>query len=135
MIRLLTFFSLVVLFVVYSAVVYTTGTESGIRLTTAEQQLINKGKSLYQAKNCQACHQLYGLGGYLGPDLTTAFSDKHRGPGLIRALLRSGGNLMPDFKFSNQQIDELIAYLKYVDTTATPIKETRAKIQRGLSNR
>ena len=50
MIRLLTFFSLVVLFVVYSAVVYTTGTESGIRLTTAEQQLINKGKSLYQAK-------------------------------------------------------------------------------------
>ena len=116
---------LIVLFLLYtgySILVYTKGTQSSISMAPGEQQRIRYGKQLYQEYNCQACHQIYGLGGYLGPELTTAYSDRDRGEPLIRALLRSGGNRMPDFHFTPLQIDALIAYLKYVDTTAAPIK-------------
>ena len=28
------------------------------------------GRLIWQKYNCQSCHQLFGLGGYLGPDLS-----------------------------------------------------------------
>lgn len=124
MIRVTVLLSLISLYAGYSFLVYTHGTQSKLSFAPAEQKKINEGKKLYQQNNCQACHQVYGLGGYLGPDLTTAYSDKNRGEKFMRALLSSGGNRMPDFHFNTQEIDALIAYLKYVDTTATPIKPT-----------
>jgi len=122
MIRVVIFCLLIALFLGYSFLVYTKGTENNLSFTKAEQQKIREGKHLYQQYNCQACHQIYGLGGYLGPELTTAFSDKNRGENYLRALLQAGGSRMPNFHFSTHQIDALLAYLKYVDTTATPIK-------------
>ena len=109
-------------FIVYSGFIYTRGTESDIIIPASEQKLADEGKLIYQQYNCQSCHQVYGLGGYLGPDLTTAWSDPHRGEMLIKAMLVSGGNRMPAFGFNDEQIKALTAYLKYVDTTATPIK-------------
>ena len=35
-----------------------------------------EGKIVFQKYNCISCHQLYGLGGYLGPDLTNVISEK-----------------------------------------------------------
>ena len=122
MIRVVILLLLIVLFCGYSLLVYTKGTESRLSFTSIEQQKINDGKRLYQQYNCQACHQIYGLGGYLGPELTTAYSDKKRGENYMKAMLSAGGNRMPNFHLSAQQINALIAYLKYVDTTATPIK-------------
>lgn len=122
MIRVVIFCLLIIFFFGYSFLVYTKGTESTLSFTNIEQQQINAGKQLYQQKNCQACHQIYGLGGYLGPELTTAYSDKTRGEPYLRAMLAVGSNRMPNFHFSTKEIDELIAYLKYVDTTATPVK-------------
>lgn len=111
------------MYAVYSVLVYTKGTEGEkIAFSQKEQQVIASGKQLYQQYNCQSCHQLYGLGGYLGPDLTTAYSDKHRGEAYMKAMLQSGGNRMPDFNFSKTEIEHLIAYLKYVDSTATPLR-------------
>jgi len=123
MIRVVILLLLIVLYCVYSLLIYTKGTESRLSVTSIEQQKINDGKRLYQQYNCQACHQVYGLGGYLGPELTTAYSDKNRGENFMRAMLHAGGNRMPNFHLNTQQIDALIAYLKYVDTTATPIKQ------------
>ncbi len=120
--RTIIILSLFALYAGYSLLVYTRGTQSKLSFSPAEQQKINAGKQLYQQKNCQACHQIYGLGGYLGPELTTAYSDKTRGEPYLRAMLAVGSNRMPNFHFSTREIDELIAYLKYVDTTATPIK-------------
>ena len=37
------------------------------------------GKVLYQKYNCTACHQIYGLGGFLGPDLTIVVSQQGKG--------------------------------------------------------
>lgn len=119
--RVTIFCLLMVLFFGYTLLVYTKGTETGLSFTNAEQQKINSGKQLYQQYNCQACHQIFGLGGYLGPELTKAYSDKSRGEQYMKAILSVGGSRMPDFRFSAKQIDALIAYLKYVDTTATPV--------------
>ncbi|MGN6166484.1 MAG: c-type cytochrome [Flavisolibacter sp.] len=123
MIRVALLLLLIALYSGYSLLIYTKGTESQLAATGIDQQKISDGKRIYQQYNCQACHQVYGLGGYLGPELTTAYSDKNRGEKYMRALLSAGGNRMPNFHFSAQQIDALIAYLKYVDTTATPIKQ------------
>ncbi|HEY0750891.1 MAG TPA: cytochrome c [Chitinophagaceae bacterium] len=114
--------TLCILYSGYSVLVYTKGTHNRYSFSNSEQELISEGKRIYQEYNCMSCHQVYGLGGYLGTDLTTAYSDKRRGEAYMRALLQSGGSRMPDFKFKPKQIDAIIAYLKYVDTTATPIK-------------
>jgi nitric oxide reductase subunit C len=102
--------------------VYTKGTAGNVTPAAEMQKAVSLGKQLYQQYNCSACHQIFGLGGYLGPELTTAYSDKNRGEAYMRAMLQVGGNRMPNFHLAPQQIDALIAYLKYVDTTATPIK-------------
>ena len=113
---------LVLLYAGYSLLIYTKGTQENIILSKRERVAVSKGKELYQQYNCQSCHQLYGLGGYLGPDLTTAYSDAARGKNYIKAMLRSGGNRMPDFHFSGEEIEHLTAYLKYVDSTAASLR-------------
>ena len=80
------------------------------------------GKVLYQKYNCTACHQIYGLGGFLGPDLTTVFSQQGKGEAYIKAFLQSGTQRMPDFHLSKYDINSLSEYLKYIDSTAVTYK-------------
>lgn len=87
---------------------------------TAEAQ---KGKLLFQKYNCTACHQLYGLGGYMGPDLTNVMSKEGIGEMYVRAFLQNGTQRMPNFNFSEDEIKSLVGYLKYVDKTGiSPVK-------------
>jgi nitric oxide reductase subunit C len=109
-------------YVLYSSVVYTKGTENNLQLTNAEWKKVDHGKQLFQEYNCISCHQLYGLGGYLGPELTTAYSDKNRGEQLMRIFLKAGGYRMPNFHLHDEEINDLISYLKYIDSTATTYK-------------
>jgi nitric oxide reductase subunit C len=122
MFRILLFISLFTIYAVYSAVVYSKGTRDTVPYDAAARADILHGKHLYQQYNCTACHQLYGLGGYLGPELTTACSDPLRGEVYMRAFLQAGGTRMPNFHFSKEQIDALISYLCYVDETAITYK-------------
>jgi nitric oxide reductase subunit C len=102
-------------FVFYSAYVYTAGTEaSNIPRASDETRY---GQQLFQQHNCVACHQFYGLGGYMGPDLTNTIS--RRGPAYARALLANGTSRMPDFDLATEEIDALLAFLVFVDTTGT----------------
>lgn len=116
--KLWVFGGLFISYVLYSLLVYTEGTENKIAVTPDVQQ----GKLLYQKYNCASCHQLYGLGGYLGPELTTAWSDPHRGEAFMRAFLQGGGRRMPNFKFSEKEINAILRYLQYVDATAAKEK-------------
>ncbi|CAN5298925.1 cytochrome c [soil metagenome] len=97
----------------FSAWVYTSGTE--LTNTIVPEHAL-KGKIIWQEKNCISCHQIYGLGGYLGPDLTHAISDEKRGKNYVTALITSGGNRMPDFKFNTEEVNALVEYLSFVDT-------------------
>jgi nitric oxide reductase subunit C len=74
-----------------------------------------RGKALWQKHNCTACHQIYGLGGYLGPDLTNEYS--LRGSTFIHIFLQTGNTTMPNYHLSETEIQELTDYLKSIDLT------------------
>jgi nitric oxide reductase subunit C len=107
---------LLILFTGYSGYVYTTGTDFHSGKNFSKSQ-ISIGKILYQEKNCTACHQIYGLGGYLGPDLTNVISQKGKGEEYVRAILRTGTGRMPDYGFSEEEINALTAFLIDVNET------------------
>lgn len=123
--KIIIFISLFIVFVIYSIAVYTNGTEKFIRYSGAELKRINNGKTIFQNLNCISCHQLYGLGGFLGPELTTAWSDKNRGEIYIRTFLMAGGTRMPKYNFTEDEINSLVEYLRYVDSTAITYKGQR----------
>jgi len=77
----------------------------------------DKGKFVWQQYNCNACHQVYGLGGFLGPDLTNTYSLK--GKDYIKAFLYSGTTTMPNFHLSETEINALLAWLKHTDASGS----------------
>src|SRR5262245_11266602 len=123
MVKIAAFTILFGIYLIYSFTVYTKGTEISLSVSAEEKTGISKGKKLFQQHNCIACHQLYGLGGYLGPELTTAFSDPNRGEIYMRTFLMAGGQRMPNYHFSTEEISSIISYLKYVDETAVTYKK------------
>ncbi len=110
---------LFLLFVIYTGFVYTVGTKGPSIVMNADAI---KGKLLYQKYNCTACHQLYGLGGYLGPELTTVISQKGKGSLYADAIMKSGTERMPDFHLPDIERQQLIAFFTYVDSTAITYK-------------
>ena len=98
--------------------------ENGSLVKDRKAQL---GKRLYQRHNCSACHQIYGLGGYMGPDLTNVVSGK--GSAYAAAFLKNGTVRMPNFYLSEEEIDYLLAYLKQVDKTGRfPLKGNEFRV-------
>lgn len=75
------------------------------------------GQKIYQDKNCIACHQFYGLGGYMGPDLTNVIST--RGEAYAGAFIAAGTVRMPNFNLSPDEVSALVAFLGFVDQTGT----------------
>lgn len=80
---------------------------------TGYTSTVDKGKGLWQAHNCIACHQVYGLGGFLGPDLTNVYSQ--RGPEFITAFLKNGNLTMPAYQMNDEDIQAMLAYLQHLD--------------------
>jgi nitric oxide reductase subunit C len=72
---------------------------------------VGEGRLVWQKYNCQSCHQLYGLGGYLGPDLTKVMSAPNKGEPLLRAMLLAPPAPMPRFDLTEEEIDRLVAFL------------------------
>ena len=68
------------------------------------------GKSVFQRNNCQACHQIFGFGGFLGPDLTNVVPPHT--PGSLAAILSSGPGAMPSFSLTPDETLALSEYLK-----------------------
>lgn len=77
--------------------------------------MVRRGMEVWQGQNCQSCHQFYGLGGYMGPDLTNVVSqrDEQR----IRTFIRYGTGRMPAHAISEDELDALIAFLAWVDSS------------------
>ena len=103
---------LIVIFIIYNHFIYSTDSYS---TTIALSPKAIKGQDLWQSHNCWSCHQIYGLGGYLGPDLTNIYSHPYKGPDYINAFLNSGVKSMPKFNFSEQEKEAIIEYLKVID--------------------
>lgn len=102
------------LFSIYNLLIYNQEqSTSPIQLSAKAIQ----GQDLWQNNNCWSCHQIYGLGGYLGPDLTNVFSAENKGPDYIKAFLNSGIKSMPKFNFTEEEKEALVVYLKEVDSS------------------
>ena len=107
------FLLLLCVFAVQSYYVYTDGTAMA-GLPPASESAI-RGQQVFRDKNCTACHQFYGLGGYMGPDLTNIISHEDKGEDYARFFIEEGTIKMPNFDLAEAQVDDLIAFLKYVD--------------------
>lgn len=105
----------VALVLVCSFLLYTFYLYSSLPVNKTAEPAAAHGKFVWQQYNCNACHQVYGLGGYLGPDLTNTYSLK--GKEYIKAFLQSGTPIMPNFHLNNEEMDALIAYLKSLDAS------------------
>ncbi len=105
---------LVVSVIVYNIVLYTQRPTKTQRILS-DSALI--GAQLYQENNCTACHQLYGLGGYLGPDLTNAVSNGDNAHQRIKTFLNLGFKSMPKFDFTDEEINHIVQFLDEVDKT------------------
>ena len=101
--------TLVILFLAYSGYLY-----SNLPVQQRyENKLADKGKMVWQEQNCNSCHQVYGLGGFLGPDLTNIYS--LRGPGHIKAFVQNGTPVMPQFNLREEDMIALLAFLREID--------------------
>jgi nitric oxide reductase subunit C len=78
-----------------------------------------RGKHLWDRNNCMGCHTLMGEGAYYAPELTRVY--RRRGPDFIRAMLRDpeamypGQRRMVNYHFTPAQIDDLVAFLQWID--------------------
>ena len=127
------FWSLILLFIADTFVVYTSGTENdpGKLFLTEEAK---QGKLLFQEYNCISCHQLYGLGGYMGPDLTNVISTSGKGELYSKSFIQNGTQRMPNFHLQEKEISDLVAYLKYVDKTGiSPVRHFEIRYDGTIS--
>jgi len=115
-IRLIVFIMLCISFTGYTFTIYIKPLEIKEEAGFNKEEAI-EGRLVWQKYNCQSCHQLYGLGGYLGPDLTNVYSHPLKGESLIRALLKTGIAQMPAFDMSEKEIHDLIEFMKSTDAS------------------
>ncbi len=123
---------LVAAFATQTTLVYTDDTADRTPRLSAEAMV---GRAVWHRENCQTCHQIYGFGGFLGPDLTNAASRLPRTR--IDAMLTEGSGQMPAFHLEQAEIEAVWAFLQAIDATGvgqarnTP-KLDRTDVQRAI---
>jgi nitric oxide reductase subunit C len=81
------------------------------------------GKKVWETNDCIGCHTLLGEGAYFAPELGNVY--KRRGPEFIKAWIEGqptgapGRRQMPNFHLSEQQLDDLVEFLKYTSEINT----------------
>ena len=110
------FVFLIVVFFVQTWVVYS---DPAGRATPPLSDLAVRGQALWLGKNCQSCHQIYGFGGFLGPDLTNVartLTDAR-----LDVILTRGAGQMPAFHFDKDDRDAMRQFLIELDTTGVGV--------------
>ncbi|MDP7033189.1 MAG: cytochrome c [Planctomycetota bacterium] len=74
-----------------------------------------RGKLVWERSGCISCHQLYGLGGFLGPDLTQLMD--RTGPNYLKTMVQLGSQLMPKQDLEESEIEDLSHYLTAVSSS------------------
>lgn len=86
-----------------------------------------RGKHIWETRNCIGCHTLLGEGAYFAPELGNVYT--RRGGDFIKAWIKAmptnveGRRQMPQFHLSEQQLDDLVEFLKWtsqIDTQKWP---------------
>lgn len=86
---------------------------------TGRQQVLSQraleGQAVWRENNCQSCHQLYGYGGFLGPDLTNSIDGLS--PERMESILTAGAGQMPAFHLGPDAREALTVFLREIDAT------------------
>lgn len=112
------FVTLCVLFLVFSFNLYL----KPLKVQGIQDEHFKKaaeGRLVWQKYNCQSCHQLYGLGGYLGPDLTNSYRKINGKREALQFFLKAGSKQMPSFNLSDQEVEFLLEFLKFTDDSGS----------------
>lgn len=81
------------------------------------------GKMAFQKHQCMSCHQIYGLGGYLGPDLTNVYLRYDKADAFLMQIIKNGGYKMPRLNLTEPEVKAVIQYLKELSQTGCyPVK-------------
>lgn len=82
---------------------------------------IAEGKTLWEENNCIGCHTLLGEGAYFAPELGNVYVRFGSNKEAIKAFIQSrprdgieGRRSMPQFDFSDEELDAIAEFLKYV---------------------
>jgi len=80
------------------------------------------GKRLWEHNNCIGCHTLLGEGAYFAPELANVYTRFGESTEAIKGFIMSrpadgipGRRSMPQFNFTDQELEEIVQFLKYVD--------------------
>ncbi len=111
-------------FIIYLLLTYDTWQKIPIRdhanLMTPS---VIQGKYLVDTNDCIGCHTINGEGSYYAPELGNVY--KRRGAAFIRAWIPSqptgvpGRRQMTHFNFTQDQLTDIIAYLKWLSNIDT----------------
>ena len=84
---------------------------------------VTAGKHIWETRNCVGCHSLLGEGAYFAPELGNVYI--RRGGDFIKVWMKAmpsnspGRRQMPQFHLTDEELDNLVAFLKYVSEIDT----------------
>ena len=82
-----------------------------------------RGKHLWETRNCIGCHSMLGEGAYFAPELGNVYA--RRGPDFIKGWIQAmptnapGRRQMPQFHFTDAQLDDLVEFLRWTGNINT----------------
>lgn len=90
----------------------------------AMSEAVIRGKEVWEKNNCIGCHTLLGEGAYFAPELANVYERRGgdaSGGLFIKAWMQAqptgapGRRQMPQFNLSDQQLDDLVEFLKWTN--------------------
>ena len=88
-----------------------------------------RGQQIWLDRNCQSCHQIYGFGGFLGPDLTNAIGTLT--DARLDLILTQGSGLMPAFHLDAEERAALRQWFTELDRTG--VSQPRVEPKRPVN--
>ncbi|MDR2219939.1 MAG: cytochrome c [Methylobacillus sp.] len=89
---------------------------------------VERGKKVWETNNCIGCHTLLGEGAYFAPELGNVYKRRggdEGGAEFIKEWIKMqplnipGRRKMPQFHLTDQELDDLVAFLKYASEINT----------------
>lgn len=88
-------------------------------------ETVAMGKRLWEENNCIGCHTLLGEGAYFAPELGNAYQRLGGKEGIMAFIMSRpkdgvpGRRSMPQFNFTQQELEALAEFLKYASEINT----------------
>ena len=84
------------------------------------------GKRLWEINDCVGCHSLLGEGAYFAPELGNVYTRFGESTEVIKTFIKTrpkdgipGRRSMPQFNFSDEELEQIAQFLKYADGIKT----------------